>query len=159
MKTPDRFYNLAIILAIIGIIALVLFKYVIPGRSQSNDFQIKDFDKITVLDLSGNEVKLADLLAEEESTYCLFFELTNCYSCLFKGIEDLKSLKSAGKPCVGLAVHHMVDEIAGWSANYDFTPFFMLKKESYYEHIQSPVMPVMVKLRKGKVESFRYILP
>ena len=159
MNKRDLFYNIAIAVAGIGIIPIIVFKFVIPQKPQQRIFGIKDYEKITVTDLNGNELKLRDLVPKDESTYCLLFEMTNCYSCIFEGIEDLKRLKSAGKPCIALVVHHLIDEVSGWSANHDFTPFFMLKKHDFYEHIHTPLMPVMIKIKNGKTESYRYITP
>lgn len=159
MNKRDLFYNIAIGVVIIGIIAIVIFKFVIPKEPQQGIFGIKEYEKITITDLNGAELKLKDLVAKDESTYCLLFEMTNCYSCIFKGIEDLKRLKSAGKTCIALVVHHLIDEVNGWSANHDFTPFFVLKKQDFYEHIHTPLMPVMIKIKNGNVESYRYITP
>jgi hypothetical protein len=159
MKKTDWFYNAAISAVAIGIIAVFVFKFVLPDKPQQDGFAVREFEKITVIDLSRNELQLADLVSKDLSTYCFLFEMTNCYSCIFQGIEDLKKLKAAGKPCVALAVHHLIDEVAGWSANYDFSPFFMLEKHNFYEHIHTPVMPVMIKIKNGKVETFRYIQP
>jgi hypothetical protein len=159
MKKKEWIYNTAIGVVAICIMVVVVFKFVLPEKSRQGGFAVKEFEKITVKDLSGSELQLADLVSKDLSTYCFLFEMTNCYSCIFQGIEDLKKLKAAGKPCVALAVHHLVDEVAGWSANHDFSPFFMLEKHNFYEHIHTPVMPVMVKIKNGKVESFRYIRP
>lgn len=159
MKTTDRIYSIAIVVVILAIIGVVIYKFAVPGKPDVGAFDIKEFEKMIVLDLDGSEVRLADLAAKDEITYCFIFELSNCYSCIFQGIEDLKRLKNAGKSCLGLAVHHMIDEISGWSANYDFSPFFMLKKENFYEHIRTPVMPVMVQIKNGKIVGFRYIRP
>ena len=41
----------------------------------------------------------------------------------------------------------------------DFTSFFVLKKQDFYEHIHTPLMPVMIKIKNGNVESYRYITP
>jgi len=157
MKKKDWFYFAAIGAVVIGIIAVIVFKFVLPGKSQLGGFAVKDLEKIAVMDLSGNKLQLSDLLSKDLSTYCFLFELTGCYSCIFRGIADLKQLKAAGKPCIALAVHHLIDEVAGWSANQDFSPFFMLEKHDFYEYIHTPVMPVMIKIKNGKVESFRYI--
>lgn len=159
MKKKDWFYNAAISVVVIGIIAVFLIKFVLPDKSKQHGFTVKEFEKISVMDLSGNELQLSDLVSKDLSTFCFLFELSNCYSCIFQGIEDLKKLKAAGKPCVALAVHHLIDEVAGWSANHDFSPFFVLEKHNFYEHIHTPVMPVMIKIKNGKVESFRYIRP
>lgn len=159
MKKKDLFYNIAIGVVALAIVVVVLFKFILPGKPAQSGFAFNDLEKITVLDLSGNKLKLADLLSKDESTYVFILELTNCNSCIYQGMEDLMRLKEAGKPCFSIVSHHLIDEVSGWSTTQDFSPFYMLKKHDFYEHIHSPVMPVLAKIRNGKVESFRYIRP
>jgi len=81
----------------------------------------------------------------------------DCFSCVYKGIEDLKSLKNTGKVCFGLVINNSIEEVKGWASNYESSPFFMIKKLDFFEHIKSVSTPVFVKIAKGKVESYRYI--
>jgi len=105
MKKKDWFYIAAIGAVVICIIAVIVYKFVLPGKNQLDGFAVRDFEKITVMDLSGNKLQLSDMVSKDSSTYCFLFELTGCYSCISRGIADLKQLKAAGKPYIALAVH------------------------------------------------------
>lgn len=159
MKKSDLFLNIGIGVVILAIITVILFKFVINKTGKEESFKINNIEKIMVSDLNGNQINFSDLLDKEGDTYILIFELRNCYSCIFKGIENLKSLKKSGKSCFGLAVHDYLDELNGWSTNHDFNPFFMIKKSEYFDNIHSTHLPVFIKITNGKVESYRFITP
>lgn len=159
MKKNDLVLNIGIGVVVVVIIAIFLFKFVINKTGKEELFKINNIEKIVVSDLNGNEIKFFDLLDKEDDTFILIFDLRNCYSCIFKGIENLKSLKKSGKSCFGLAVHELLDELNGWSANHDFSPFFLIKKSDFFENIHSMNLPVFIKISNGKVESFRFITP
>jgi hypothetical protein len=156
MKREELISYIAIGIVVIGIIILVLFKFVIV-KKHADSFAFKDFDKITVTDLNGNENKLTDLVSKDGSTYCFIFDLSDCYSCIYKGIQDMKVLKKAGKLCICLVVHHNVDEVRGWTTNHDFSPFFVLNKVDFYEHVHTQMLPVIVQIRSKEVENAKYI--
>lgn len=158
MKKRDIFYNTGIGVLIIAIVVLVVFKFILPQKAKP-DFWIKDYEKVTVMDLDGNELLLPSLFDKDGSTYFLIFDMSDCFSCISKGLEDLKSLKNAGKPCLAIVVHHMVDEVRGWSANYEFSPFFVIMRPAFYEHIKTPLTPVMVEFKNGGIESYRFLRP
>jgi hypothetical protein len=158
MTKKDMFYNIGIGVLVIAIMVLIVVKFIAP-KNVNADVRIKDHEKITVMDLDGNQISLVDLFDKADTTYFFIFEMNDCFSCISKGLEDLKSLKKAGKPCMGIVVHHMVDEVKGWSANYDFSPFFVIKKPDFYEYIKTPVTPVMVEFKNGKVENYRFFRP
>jgi hypothetical protein len=159
MIKKEKILNISIGVLLVAVAILVIFKFVIEEKNDQAAFRIDDFNSLYLLDLEGNKIEFSKLIAENESTYCLIFEMTNCDSCIYDGIEDLKKIRNSGKPCFAVVVHDLVNEVAGWSAHYEFSPFFVLKKKDFYEFIQSPVLPVVVKLRGRKVKSFRYITP
>ena len=154
----ERLINLVVGLLAAGIMVVVLFKFVI-NRNPRPPFGINDFEKILVTDLSGSEVKLSDLVSPDVTGYCLIFEIKDCPPCIYEGLQDLKKLKEAGKPCLALVVHDLINEVSGWAAVNDFSPIFMLRKVDFYEHFHSVLTPVVVKLKNGKVVSHRYITP
>ncbi|UCH97252.1 MAG: hypothetical protein JSV88_10485 [Candidatus Aminicenantes bacterium] len=155
MKKSDIFYFIGVGVLLVGIVLAVIFKFVLNPRES---FEIKHIDQLKVTDLSGTEVKLIDLLSTGEASYCLIFDLnSNCFSCVYQGIEDLKNLKNAGKICFGLVIHDSIEEVKVWGSNYKFSPFLMLKKLDFFNHIKSVKTPVFVKIKRGKVESYRYI--
>lgn len=159
MKKLDLFYNITIAVLVVLIIAVGLFKFVIQKKASQESFQIQGFEEIPVIDLSGNEIKLPRLMAEDQSTYCIMFRITDCFSCVFESIQELIHLRASGKPCIGLIIHDRLDEVNGFTANYEFPAFFMITRVTFYEHIKSPVTPVLVKIKNNKVESYRYFTP
>lgn len=158
MKKLDRFYNIGIGILVIGIVVVVIFKFFLAKPPQES-FDIKGINQILVTDLSGSEIKLSEFIAKDTATYFMLFRLDDCFSCIYLGLEDLKTLKKEGRPCFGLVVHDYIDEVSGWAAQYDFTPFLVLKKVDFIENIKSLSTPVFVKFADGKVESYRYITP
>lgn len=159
MKKSDLFYTIAIVVLIVLIIAVVLFKFVLREKNPQETFRIRSFEEITVIDLNGSEIKLPQLMAEDQSTYCIMFRITDCFSCVFESIQELIHLKNSGKSCIGLIIHDRLDEVNGFTANYEFSPFFMITRVAFYDYIKSPITPVLVKIKNNKVESYRYFMP
>lgn len=159
MKKSDLFYTIAVAALVVLIIAVALFKFVILKRNPQETFQVKGFEEITVIDLNGSEIKLPQLMAEDQSTYCVMFRITDCFSCVFDSIQELIHLRNSGKACIGLIIHDRLDEVSGFTANYEFPSFFMITRVAFYEHFKSPITPVLVKIQNNKVESYRYFTP
>jgi|GEM_PF-925617 len=159
MKKLDFFYNIAIVVLVIGIITVVIYKFAIPVKQPQDSFKIQEFEKVEIIDLSGNEIKLGQLMAKDGATYCIMFRINDCFSCVFDAIQDLKRLRDSGKACMGIIIHDLLDEVRGFTANYEFSPFFMIKRVDFYEFIKSPMTPVLVKFKNNKVESYRYFTP
>ncbi|MGD2090612.1 MAG: hypothetical protein PVH61_30850 [Candidatus Aminicenantes bacterium] len=155
MKKSDVLYVIVVGVLLVGIVLLVIFKFVLKPQES---FSITHIDELKVTDLNGTEVKLIDILSTVDEAFCLIFNLnSDCFSCVYKGIEDLKNLKNAGKVCFGLVIHNSIDEVRGWASNYEFSPFLMIKKLDFFDHIKSVSTPVFVKISKDNVESYRYI--
>ena len=158
MKKARIIFGIAFGLLAVSIIIVIVLKFIVPINI-GKGFNIREIEKIKVLDMKGNQVKLVDLFKKDEVTYCLIFELTNCYSCISQGIEDLKSLQKSGKSCIGLVVNNFFMDAAGWFSNNDFSPFAVIRKDDFYENIFSQILPVIVKIKNGEVQSYRYIIP
>jgi len=154
----ESLYNIGIGILLVAIAVVVVIRFILPEPPR-NDFSISDIENLEIIDLNKNHAPLTRFLAKDEINYVLLFELTDCYTCLVKGLEDLKKLKSAGKNVIGLAVHDLVDEVDGWSAQYELSPILVLPKVEFYEHIATPMTPAIVVLKNNEVESVRYILP
>ena len=157
MKKSEILYSIAIGALALGIILVIIFKFVIKQKPQES-FALNNLDEINVIDLNGNHLKLVDYLGKDEVSYLLIFQLNDCFSCIYRGMNDLKELQQAGKQCLGLAVHDYPEEVSGWSAQQDFSPFLMLKRLDFFEHVRCAHTPVFVKIVKGKIASYRYIL-
>jgi hypothetical protein len=158
MKKNDWVFNITSLVLIMGIIFLIAFKFFINGKNKG-DFGIAEIQQLKLADLNGNNLNFFYLLSENNETYCLFFELNNCYSCIYKGIEDLKKLKVSGCQTMGIAIHDYINDVEGWSANHEYTPFFVLKKTDFYKHFSCSLLPVLVKFHKGEVNSYRFVTP
>ncbi len=157
MKKSDLFLNIAISVLFVAIVVVVLFKYVI--RDDSHLFHIENLNIISVAELDGKVVPLIDLVDKNGDTYCLIFELNNCYSCIVNGLEDLKKLQAAGAKCIAIVVHDYIEEVNGWSKNHDFSHFYIIKKIDFFKTIHSSVLPVVFRIKDGKVKNFKFITP
>ncbi|HLP44883.1 MAG TPA: hypothetical protein VK469_03000, partial [Candidatus Kapabacteria bacterium] len=91
MKKQDWLINTGIVIVLVAIIIVVTVKYIIPKPTSPSlgPVSIKEMDKIKISDLNGNEMPLNALL-NKNLAYCLIFDLGGCYSCIYRGVEDLK---------------------------------------------------------------------
>jgi hypothetical protein len=153
MKKSEILYFIAMGTLALGIVLVIIFKFVLNQKPQES-FTIKNMDEINVIDLSGNRSKLANFLEKDDITYLLIFQLNDCYSCIYRGMKDLKDLQQAGKQCLGLVVHDYTEEVSGWSTQQDFSPFLVLKRLDFFEYVKSAHTPVFVKIVKGKIDCF-----
>ncbi len=157
MKTQYWLTNIAILIIVVAIGVIVTFKYIIPRTS--NPVAITEIRKINLSDLSGNEIALEKLLADKGTTYCLVFNMTDCYSCIHRGLIDLMDLKAAGNNCIAIIIHNDIGEANGWSTTQKYSPVYVLRKTDFYNYIHTPKSPVMIKLLKEEVVSFYFIEP
>jgi hypothetical protein len=154
MKKSTLFYSILIVFLSICIVLVILFKFILkPGPG----FNIEKRESIRVTDLNGKESGLFSLFNGKEDTYLLIFSFNDCSSCIYRGIEELKTIKKAGRTCIAIVVHDYYEEIKSWSANQDFSPFVVLKRIDFYEHIKTSSTPVLVKIRNGKIKNAFYI--
>ena len=157
MKKNERLLNIGILAISIGIIAVLIMKFALAKKPSG--FSIKDPANISVLDLKGNRVTLSNLFDSEKGTYCLIFELTNCNTCIVKGINDLIQLNGVGERCIAIVINDLPEEVIGWSQFQEFSSFYVLKKIDFFNHIQSALLPVFFKIKAGEIEMFRFITP
>jgi hypothetical protein len=157
MKAGDFLLNVAIVTLILAVIVVVVFKFVLKPNQQES-FQFNDIEQLEVQDLAGNQVKLVDLLDNHKETFILLLEIRNCGSCISSGMDDITRLKNAGNPAMIIPIHDMLEDIVGWSGTYNFSPFYMMKKVTFYKQINCAALPVMVKVKNRKVTGYRYIL-
>jgi hypothetical protein len=159
MMKSNRFiyYGIGILLIAIIIVLQVKFKFFIKSN-EGNSFKIEYLENLSVKDLNGEDIKFLDLLNKNVISYCMIFELSNCNSCIIKGLEDLKKLRGEKTQCMAVIVHDLVDEASGWSIHQDFFPFFVMNKRDFYEYVQSALLPVIVRFENEKVVKYRYII-
>jgi hypothetical protein len=162
MKKQDWLINTGIVIVLVAVIIVVTVKYIIPkpnnAASNPGSVSIKEIDKIKLSDLNGNEMPL-NILLNKGLTYCLIFDLGGCYSCIYRGVEDLKKLQANGQNCFAVLVHDRLDEAQGWSSTQDFTPFYVLKKADFYQYINTPMIPVLIKIENNQVNGYTFIKP
>jgi hypothetical protein len=139
----------------ICIVLVILFKFILKPKP---GFNIENRDSLTVTDLNGKEINLISLFNDKEDTYLAIFSFNDCSSCIYRGIEELKAIKKAGRNCIAIVVHDYYEEIKSWSTNQDFSPFVVMKRIDFHEHINTQTTPVLVKIRNGKIKSAYYIL-
>lgn len=158
MKKKDLFLNIVIGVLSAAIVVVALYKFVIVNEPQKN-FGFKDFHRLEVTDLNGNPLNVASLMSETGDTYLLVFDLKDCPSCIFRGKDEIKHLREAGKHGFVIMVHDSIEEVSGWASANDVSPIFMMKRVDFYDHVHTSRTPVVVKMRKDNVESFRFITP
>lgn len=156
MKKYTLFYSILITLLSICIVLVILFKFILKPKP---GFNIENRDRLTVTDINGKEINLFSLFDHKEDTYLLIFSFNDCSSCIFRGIEELKAIKKAGRNCIAIVIHDYYEEIKSWSTNQDFSPFVVLKRIDFHDHIKTSLTPVLVKIRNGKIKNAFYILP
>ena len=59
------------------------------------------------------------------------------------------SCVEAGKSTIAVVVDDRLYEVQGWSSTQEFSPFFMMKKITFYEQVQSMILPVLVSVVSG----------
>lgn len=158
MKNRNLFYNISILIVILAIIVIVLFKFIL-NHNVEKAFDIKNYDQIHLVDFSGKEVNLSDILCKHKSLYFLIFGLNSCYSCVSEGLIDLKDLSKSGNFCIAIAVHDNINELKGWAKYEDFSPFYMLSKENFYKSIKCQLLPAVVKIDDKVIKNHRFITP
>lgn len=147
--------HLITIALLITIAVVVYFRFIQKSKGLRASFE--SVQSIVLTNMSGDQRNLAELLRAKKTTFMMLMEIDNCPPCVYKGIQDLSELKKAGNCCLVVVVHNWPDEIRGWSRNYEFSPFYVLSKSSFYKHFNIMHLPAILKLRNNKIKSTRYI--
>jgi len=146
-----RLVTIILLLCILG----VLFKRSIePG--QRFIFNIDDSEAIMLLDMNETSVPMAELFGGD-THYVLMLDLSNCDTCIYNGLNDLKSLRANGSTCSIIIVHDWIQETRSWSVHADGLPVYMLKRPDYYAYVRATQLPVLATIKNGKIEAFRVI--
>jgi hypothetical protein len=158
MKRYELLLNIGIGVLAFAIILVVIFKFVIV-KKPADPFAINNIEEATVFDLSGSELKLDHLIPQNDTIHVLIFNLKDCHSCISDGVEILKKLRKEGRQCFGVAIHDRVEDVDGWTINFDFSPFYMMKTVVFVDHFNIPITPILLKFNNRKVERHSYLLP
>ncbi|HDP95933.1 MAG TPA: hypothetical protein ENN40_11325 [Candidatus Aminicenantes bacterium] len=110
-------------------------------------------------DLDGNRLCFLDLVSSGGETCCLFFRLNQCYSCIFRGMEDLKLLQQQEKNCFAVAVHDSIEDVRGWLTHESFHPVYVMSRAAFLRHVTCRSLPVIVRLEKSRVIHCEYPVP
>jgi len=156
MKKRELFYDILIAVVLAAIIGAVVYKFVLKHNPQM-EFATDELNKITLNTLSHTKLKMSDIIKEKD-VFVLIIDMNDCYTCIHKGIEDLKRLQKSGKECFVIVIHDYLDEVKGWSETIDFKPFYAIEKVDYYEHIHSKITPVLIHFKKGRINKYNFIL-
>lgn len=158
-KKPDLLIIFAIIILVTGAIVIAYFKYVFD-KEMNMPVAINSIDNIYVSDLNGYQIKLIDLVKKDPELYLLLFDMKDCYSCIFDGINDLLTLEKSGKLCIAIAIDDNIDNVRGWSSkNFTASTLFVINRTEFLQYIDSPLTPVLVQLKFGIIKKYRFITP
>ena len=153
-KTIDIILNVLIGLLIIAVFVLLYFRFF---KKNESSFDIKGINHIYVYSIDNEKINISNIIKEKNEIYILFLEPTNCPSCIHNAFFEMQNLKEDGKNSLILVIYDWFNEWKNWTQNYDFTPIFMIKKETYLKHIFSPYLPVLVKFKGGKIKNYKYV--
>ncbi|MCI0470823.1 MAG: hypothetical protein L0Y73_04110 [Candidatus Aminicenantes bacterium] len=157
MVQKNKIYNILIFVFACGLVFVLVYKFVIRKPAVIEGPRIDNPQDVIVYTLDGNETNLAESIGDKGDCYCLFFEISNCHSCILKGIYELENLEKNGKKCLGIALHDWLDDIKGWSQNYKLKTFLMIKKIVFHENFSVPYLPLLIRFKDGKIYSYQYI--
>lgn len=153
-QSKDILLDSAIIIMTTLVLIVCYFRFI---KRDENSFECRSFEEIKILDRKGNEKRIIELSNARGESYVLFLEINSCPSCIFKGFNELRSLMDEGKTAFAVVIHDWFEEWSSWAASYESFPVYLMRRETYHNHIFSPYMPVLVKFNKNKVAKYRYV--
>ncbi len=138
--------------------ALVTVLVVRLGGNGDGDpgMAIQNAHELVLSDLDGGRVFFQDLVLSRGETCCLFFGLNQCYSCIFRGMEDLKLLQKQEKNCFAVAVHDNIQDVRGWLTHESFHPVYVMSRDAFLRHATCRSLPVIVRMEKSRVTHCEY---
>ncbi len=125
-RKSDKYINLIIFILVI---CLGLVLYLRFTKKRKNYLKVNKIENILLITPGNKEIEFKDILGHDES-YILFFELSNCPPCIFKGLKEIRELKKRGKNASVVVIHNWIDEWKHWTRNVDFNQIYMLKKRT-----------------------------
>ena len=153
--------NLLIMCVAITIIVLLIL---LLFRKEQQHVKIGDLAmvELSFFDNKTNTLEnetnsLEEIIAANMESMVLFLEITDCGSCISKGLRELKKLRKAGKACFVVIIYDWIDELKNWTVNYDIDSIFTVRKDNFNSHIYTPILPVLVRFREYTVHSYKFI--
>lgn len=117
---------------------------------------IQNASELVLSNLEGSRIFFQDLVSSRGETCYLFFRLNQCYSCIFRGMEDLKLLQQQNKNCFAVAVHDNIKDVRGWLTHESFHPVYVMSRDAFLRHVTCRSLPVIVRMAKSRVTHCEY---
>lgn len=155
----ERLLDFVVIILALAIVFILFVKFNPLEKNNKFSVSIDNIESVKVMDLHSESIKLIDAMNSSEETFCMIFELTNCFSCIVNGIEDVKSLREMGNASIIILVHDNFEDFNGWSISKNINFAYLMNKSDFYKHINVPTLPVILKFKENKLRSFRFITP
>jgi len=146
-----------IIIALLLANAFLLARIHFDKNRQKNKFiDFNILEGIKISSPEGEETFLSSILKTGEN-YILFFKLTDCPACIYKGLNEIKQLEFSGKQALAITIHDWIDEWKAWVKNSEIGKIYLLKRSEVEDIINFPYTPVLIKMKNGTVKSYKYI--
>lgn len=144
---------IALLLANVFFLAKIHFDKIIQ---KNNLIDLKKLERVKILSPEGEEKYLSAFL-KTEANYILFFKLTDCPACIYKGLNEIRQLEQAGKFVIAITIHEWIDEWKAWVKNIEIRNIYFLRRSDIEDIINFPYTPVLVKMKNGLIKNFKYI--
>lgn len=142
-----------LLLANMFFLAKIYFDKIKP---ENNFIDLKKLERIKILSPDEEEKYLSAILKTEES-YVLFFKLTDCPACIYKGLNEIKQLEQSRKLALAITIHEWIDEWKAWIKNTEIGNIYFLKRSDVEDIINFPYTPVLIKIKNGTLKNYKYI--
>jgi hypothetical protein len=86
----------------------------------------------------------------------LFFEIDNSEPTIKRALRKFKRMRVKGKQTVIVAVHDSIVEVRDWRGGNGLFPVYFITKIDFYRNFYCAVLPVFVRINRGKVKGFKY---
>lgn len=159
MMPRERLLDFVIIILALAIVFILFLKFNPLEKKNKFSVSIDNIESVKVMDLHSESIKLIDAMNSSEETFCMIFELTNCFSCILKGLEDIKNLRTNGNESIIILVHDNFEDFKGWTISKNINFAYLMKKSDFYNHLNIPTLPAILKFKENKLRSFRFITP
>ncbi len=106
----EKLMNILIFILAIALVIVLIYGFKII-KEKDSICELEQFKNISLINFDGDRYNAGGLFKEDN--YFLIFNITDCPSCIEKGVEDLKYFQKEGKNCFGLIVYDRPKEIRG----------------------------------------------
>lgn len=156
-KNTEFYFRMTIVILLIAIIVVFAMRFLYKKEHKPEAVSFINPQKTILLSLDNKTVTLEHLLKNSNVLYLAIFDFSGCYSCTGRALDDLRSLKKEKKDCIAITIHDNFNDFKEWAQMENFNPIYMVKKNIFYEFIKTPYVPVIIELKKGKIEFIRFI--